>query len=357
MYLTRKIYSRWIKITHYEFWPTAIFYAPGIIYYLWRCWRNGYLGLLSVANPGMLKVGIFQAPKVGVLNQLAQKYPEHIPNSLSLVEAERNNWPKLTDAFMKLHELKFPIIVKPQIGQRGADIKLADSREQLLECLADIPKLSKHQDALYMLQEFTPGIEYGVHYARLPNEDKGWIFSLGRKDSIFLQGDGVNNLKHLIMKHPRACIMYKVHLAKHKDKLDWVPAKEEEFKLVEIGTHSRGAIFNDSRNLITQDLSSKIDDLSKGYPGFFIGRYDILAFSEKDLQAGKNFKVVELNSVMGEPPHMYHPSNTLWQGYVALFQYIKLVTVIAKENILLGNQPLPWREFINTTRKSYNQLT
>ncbi len=352
MYLTRKLYSRWIKITHYEFWPTAVFYAPGIIYYLWCCLKNRHLGLLSVANPGMLKVGIFQAPKAEVLKQLGKKHPEHILQSLTLAAKERNNWVELSYKFIKQHSLKFPIIVKPQIGQRGADIKLTHSQAELAAALNAIPK-----DALYMLQEFAPGIEYGVHYARLPNKEDGWIFSLGRKDSIYLQGDGVNNLQHLIMHHPRACIMYKVHLAKHQDKLGWVPAKDEKFKLVEIGTHSRGAIFNDSRELITAELTKQIDALSKGYPGFFIGRYDILALSQQDLQAGRNFKVVELNSVMGEPPHMYDPDNSLWQGYVALFQYIKLVVTIAKENIALGNHPLGWRDFIRTTGASYKQLT
>lgn len=352
MYLTRKIYSRWIKITHYEFWPAAVFYTPGLIYYLWRCLINGYLGLLSVANPGMIKVGIFQAPKVAVLDQLAKKYPEHIAKSLSLQEAQRDSWSGLADNFIKSHSLKFPIIVKPQIGQRGADIKLVNNHKELLDSFAKIPT-----NALYMMQEFAPGIEYGIHYARLPNKKNGWVFSLGRKDLIYLNGDGIHNLKHLIMQHPRACIMYKLHLAKHQDKLDWVLPPNERFKLVEIGTHSRGAIFNDARNIITDALSKKIDELSKGYPGFFIGRYDVLALSEKDLQAGKNFKVVELNSVMGEPPHMYEPSNSLWQGYSVLFQYVKLITTIAKENIILGNRPLLWKDFIRTTRQSYNQLT
>lgn len=351
MYIRRKLYSRWIKTTRHEFWPTRIFYLPGVIYYLWLCMKNGYLGLLSVANPGMTEAGIYNAPKVAVLNKLAQNNSDYIAKSLSLEEKDRRNWPQISDSFMSAHTLEFPIIVKPQMGQRGLDINLLKSREELINCLMNIPK-----DALYMLQEFAPGIEYGVHYARFPNRDNGEIFSLGRKDLIYLCGDGVKDLEQLIMEHPRACIMYKMHCSKHRDKLSWVPADGESFKLVAIGTHSCGAIFNDSRDLITPKMSARIDAISKGYPGFFIGRYDVMAASEKDLQEGINFKVVELNSVMGEPPHLYHPGNSLWKGYCDLFAYIKLVVDIATENIRQGNIPLPRKEFINITRESYKQL-
>lgn len=341
-----------MKITHYEFWPTLLFYFPGLVYYLIMCLKYQYLGLIAVANPGMIKVGIFQAPKVDVLNQLGQQNPEYIAKCLSLPPGQEDKWEQMARDFIKQHKLNYPVIVKPQVGQRGVDIKIVNNQHKLPQALKTIPA-----NMLYMLQEFITGIEYGIHYVRFPKENCGRIFSLGRKDFIYLHGDGKSNLEKLIMKHPRACIMYKIHCAKHQDKLQWVPKQGEKFKLVTIGTHSKGAIFVDINHHITDSLTAKIDSISKGYEGFHIGRYDLLASSENDLQQGKNFKIIELNSVMGEPPHMYHPSNSIWRGYAILFQYIGIVVEIAKQNIALGTRPMPWHEFINYTRNSYRDLT
>lgn len=340
-----------MKLTRYEFWPTSLFYLPALIYYFFLCARYRQLGLLSIVNPGMIKQSIYQAAKVEILAKLAQSNPQYIAKCVSLSAQSYIHRLKLAQEFIKSNKLSYPIIIKPQIGQRGTDIRIIKSEEQLKTQLKLIP-----QNTLYMLQEYISGTEYGVHYLRMPKEANGKIFSIGRKDLISLKGDGKTTLQNLILADPRACIMYKTHFSVHKKQLNYIAALDEKVQLVDIGTHSRGAIFIDARKLNTEALERKIDQISKGYKGFYMGRYDIIAASQQEFQQGKNFKVVELNSVMGEPPHIYDPRNSLLQGYKYLMEYCRLIVQVAMQNMRLGVKPLSAAEFIRLSTKSYRQL-
>ena len=347
----RFLYARWMKIVHYEFWPTALFYLPGFIYYLLLCIPRNRFGLLSIVNPGMLAAGVYQPPKVGVLQKLAIKNPQYIARCITLANKNSEEYFTLAKEFISTNKLSFPIILKPEVGQRGADIRIIKDQHELQQQLTCIPK-----DGIYMLQEYAHGIEYGVHYVRMPKEKDGTIFSIGRKELISLRGDGIKSLERLILEHPRACIMYKVHFRQHKEVLATIPAQGEKIQLVHIGTHSLGAIFVDARKLKTKELEKRIDQISKGYEGFYMGRYDIIAASEEDLQQGINFKVVELNSVMGEPAHMYDPHNSLWYGYKVLMQYCGLMVKVATQNMELGVTPMSFVNFISLSRRSYREL-
>jgi hypothetical protein len=58
-------------------------------------------------------------------------------------------------------------------------------------------------------------------------------------------GDGVSTLERLILADDRAVCMAQFLLDKHKKRASEVPAAGERVQLVEIGTHSKGALFLD----------------------------------------------------------------------------------------------------------------
>ena len=62
-------------------------------------------------------------------------------------------------------------------------------------------------------------------------------------------------------------------------------------KLVELGTHCRGAEFLDGKWIKTPELVKAIDEISQGYDGFYFGRYDLRTPSIDNLQRGEGFKV------------------------------------------------------------------
>jgi hypothetical protein len=47
------------------------------------------------------------------------------------------------------------------------------------------------------------------------------------------------------------------------------------FPLMELGTHCRGAMFLDGGWVITPELEERFDAISRGFAGFYVGRFDV----------------------------------------------------------------------------------
>ena len=89
---------------------------------------------------------------------------------------------------------------------------------------------------------------------------------------------------------------------------------------MELGTHCRGALFKDGAHLITPELIARIDEISRGYEGFYFGRYDLRTPDLDAFKRGENFKILELNGVTSEATSIYDPDNTLSAAYRTLFE-------------------------------------
>ena len=79
--------------------------------------------------------------------------------------------------------MQFPVVLKPDAGQRGSGVSIVRSLEQLSEYLTQAP-------FPVILQEYVPGKEYGVFYYRYPGDDRGRVFSVTEKQMPILFGDG-----------------------------------------------------------------------------------------------------------------------------------------------------------------------
>ena len=73
----------------------------------------------------------------------------------------------------------------------------------------------------------------------------------------------------------RAVCMARTYLGALAERRHAVPAQGEEVRLVDVGTHSRGAIFLDGRRLWTPALEAAIDAIAQRYAGFYFGRFDV----------------------------------------------------------------------------------
>jgi len=125
-------------------------------------------------------------------------------------------------------------------------------------------------------------------------------------------------------------------LKQHDDKLDQVLATDEQFKVVEIGSHCRGSVFLDSSQNITDELLQSIDKISKKIEGFYFGRYDLRVSSASDLRAGHSFKVLEVNGLTSESTNIYDPKNSVLDAYKVLFKQWRIAFEIGKLNISRG---------------------
>ncbi len=284
------------------------------------------LTLPTAANPGMFSGGLIGESKHAILHELFATSPEFTAEAVRIAGGNAAERLAMLDWHLSTHKLECPFILKPDIGQRGAGVKLMHTRAQALAYL-------EQTDAPLVVQRYASGPhEIGVFYYRFPHEERGRIFAITEKIFPRLTGDGRSTVAELIYRDSRAALIAGTYLRRFHTRRNEVLAKGEEMKLVEAGNHAQGCIFHDGMKLCTPELEARIDDISRKLNGFFIGRYDIRFASEDDLRMGRNFQIIELNGAASEATSIYDARNSLWSAYRTLFQQWDLVFSIGAAN-------------------------
>jgi hypothetical protein len=197
-----------------------------------------------------------------------------------------------------------------------------------------------HATGATIVQEYAPGDEFGVFYYRYPDEESGHIFAITEKKFPAVTGDGRSTLEELIWRDERAVCLARTYLEVNGATLYDVPTEGEKRQLVELGTHCRGAIFLDGGALQTAAMLQAVDFVSRQYEGFYFGRYDIRTPSVADFQAGRNFKVIELNGVTSEATSIYDPRHSVFAAYRVLFAQWRIAFGIGAQNRTRGARPV-----------------
>lgn len=335
----RLLLSKWRRLTRWEFWPAWIFYIPVFVYVTFLALKHRSLTLFTSANPAIVGGGFVGESKVDILRSLYSS--AGLVARATLIESTLDVEARIVRgrSFMSEHRLNFPIVLKPNMGQRGSGVVVVRSEVELQDCLS-------RSSVDTIIQEHVPGFEFGVFYYRRPSEDKGRIFSITEKRFPVVTGDGASTLEQLILKDPRAVCMARFYLDKQAEHLLDKPAKGEPVQLVELGTHCRGAIFLDGGWVKTAQLEMAFDEISKGFEGFYFGRFDVRTPSIDEFKQGRNFKIIELNGVTSEATHIYDPQNSLFAAYRVLFEQWRLAFEIGAENRARGVQPTSIRMLV-----------
>lgn len=168
-----------------------------------------------------------------------------------------------------------------------------------------------------------------------------------------ITGDGRHTLEELVWAVPRARFLAGKYLPRLGPRRADVLPTGETLKLVEAGNHAQGCIFREGSRLWSEELESRIDEISQRLRGFFIGRYDIRYRSEDDLRSGRAFQIIELNGAASEATSIYDARNSLCSAYRTLFRQWELVFAIGADNRRRGMAPTPlavlWRAWRETT--------
>lgn len=338
----RLLIGRVKRIVNWEFWPLQIFYAPVVAYVLLLALRHRSLTVFTAANPAIHAGGFKGESKSDIYRclQRSEAASEHLLR-YSLIRNELAKDEKLRAAWRFVDGVggKFPVVLKPNAGERGKGVHIARSLDQLDNAILEL-----NED--FILQEFTAGVEASIFYYRRPDEECGRIFSITEKSFPVVVGDGVSTLEELILNDNRAVCLASSYLEHNKAHLDSVPEHGHEVEIIDIGTHSRGAVFLDGGWIRTAALEKKIDEICRGFKGFYFGRFDIRARSFDDLQRGENFKIVELNGVTSESTNIYDPRYSLLDAYRILFAQWRLAFEIGEANRKLGAEPATLRTLV-----------
>ncbi|KQC00726.1 NRDE family protein [Pedobacter sp. Hv1] len=309
-----------IKILNWEYWPLQLVYAPPMLYWFWLSLKARSLFFFSAANPLILNAGFALGRKSKIYELMPTKY---YPNTLVCrTEAKTEELLNLC----KMQNLGFPMIAKPDVGERGVQVKLLKTATELSlyqqQCKVD-----------FLLQEF---IDYeqeaGVFYYRIPGEGKGNISGIVSKEFLAVTGDGVSSIEMLLMKEDRFFLQLPILRNTYGKFLDQVLPVGKLQTLVPYGNHSRGAKFVDSSHMINTELVATIDQLCQKIPEFYFGRLDIKFKNWEDLSAGKNFSVIEVNGAASEPTHMYDPAHSIFFAWKEIIRHWQLLYQISKLN-------------------------
>ena len=294
------------------------------------------LTVFTAANPAIEAGGFVGESKREIYDGLAKSEAagEHLLRYAFLpreLEAAAKTERALN--FIDRHKLSFPVALKPDRGERGTGVFLVKTEAELRRRIESSP-------VDLIVQEFAAGDEFGVFYYRLPNESRGRIFAVTEKRFPFVTGDGDATLETLILRDERAVCLAKSYFERNREMLRDIPAAGEKVSLVDIGTHSRGAIFLDGAWVKTAELEDKIDRLARGYAGFYFGRFDLRTDSIEDFGRGRAFKIIELNGVTSEATNIYDPKNSLFAAYKILFEQWRIAFQIGAENHRKGFRPV-----------------
>jgi hypothetical protein len=323
----RLLDSSWVRLSRWEFWPPWAAYAPVLCYVIGLAARHRSLTVFTAANPAIPAGGFIGESKIDILRGLG---PASVARSLFL----EGTLPAATriervEAFLSSLERQFPVVVKPDQGERGSGVIVARTREALHARLAHTPVDT-------IVQEYVPGVEFGVFYVRRPGESRGRILSITEKRLPSVIGDGRRTLEELILEDPETIGMARFHLRQHADCLRDVPLLDKVVSLGDCGSHCRGARFYDAGALLTPALEQAIDSIAARFDGFYFGRFDLRVPSREAFTRGEGITILELNGVTSEVTHIYDPGVSLIEAYRALCEQWRLAFEIGAGNAARG---------------------
>lgn len=314
------IKTRW---SHWEFWPFWFFYFPIFFYYGWLALRERSFFFFTASNPSIEFGGMMGEKKSEIFALLPSKY---FPDTFLI---EGNDKGKLIDSAGKVG---YPLIVKPDIGERGIKVELIENEKDLI-------RYSNSMTEDFLVQRFVDyPIEFGIFYLRHPDEESGKVTSIVLKDFMKVVGDGKHSVIDLLSKNDRANLQVDVSDRRFTDILNLVPKSGEEFIIEPIGNHCRGTKFLNANEFIDEELHGAIDKLAKSIPEFYFGRFDIRCKSLDDLKNLNHFKILELNGAGAEPGHIYQPGYSLAKAYKEVRWHLNQLALISRANKRRGHQ-------------------
>jgi len=255
-------------------------------------------GFFYATNPGIESGGDGTESKYKTIQLIPDAYKPttiYIPIKSNIEEILQE---------LSLQHIKYPLIIKPDIGFRGLLVSKIKTEQAL------ISYLKKYNAINLIIQEYVayPN-ECGILFYKIPGQKQGVITSLTFKEFSSVTGNGRDSIQQLILKDSRTKRYTDLLFKLNEPQLAVIPKQGKTIILNNIGNHCKGTRFINANHLISDKLTKNIQLLSEQIKGWDYGRLDIKYKNFSDLEQGKNYKILEINGLIAEPTHMYD-SNT-----------------------------------------------
>lgn len=321
--------ARW---TTWEYLPWWIANVPVYGFWLWYSLRARHLFFFSSVNPAIPLGGALGESKSDILRLLP---PEIVPKWI-LVKPEQ----PLEAVLEALQQsaIGWPLIAKPDIGERGFLVKKIESPEALQAHL-------RRWQVPFILQEFlTHPKEASVLYHCFPGEGGRFdITSVCLKEFLSVRGDGISSVRQLMAADVRSSFQLARFEQEFPELLEQVPPEQENLLLEPIGNHARGTKFLNGNELVDAQMLAAFEPLCRQIQGVQFARFDLKYETLEALRRGE-FKTMELNGVFGEPAHIYDPRHGMWRAYRDLWRHWQLLFRLHRAQKKQGIHPTPLLE-------------
>ena len=318
---------------NHEYWPWWAIYLPVFPLYLWQAVRMRRAAFFTNVNPAIDLGGFFGERKSAIYALLPRgSYPTTIlvtPGTPAQAVRQR----------MGATGIRFPLIVKPDVGERGQGVCLVRDGTELDEVLQ-----RSRQDML--VQDLAQGEhEYGLLFVRDPNSGHTTLLSITGKRFLSVTGDGARSVASLLARTHRGRQQIGRLGSYAADLLRSVPPPGRSIRVEPIGNHCRGTRFMDAGHLRTPELEQAVDRIIAATAGVHYGRMDVRCPDDHSLRAGR-FSIIELNGVSSEPGHIYDPDIPFWRCWSELVRHVRHVGRVSLELHAQGVEPNTLHEVI-----------
>lgn len=320
--------------------PFWLFQLPLFPYYLYLFIRSGSVTFFTACNPGLITGGLVNELKYDLLKQVPLKF-----RPLTLFAPVDETAESILTR-MRVAHMDFPIIIKPNIGEKGWRVKKVNDESGLLAYL------DNNQFDILVQEYIDEPVELGVLYYKIPGSGEYGITSIGIKEIPSVIGNGVDTLQELVKNDTH--LTYLMQLNK-LDAAAVIPAGEF-FYLDYIAHRNRGTVFKNASFLIKPDIINCFKQITEGIEGFYFGRFDIKVKSIADFAENQEFKILEVNGLGSVPIHIFDSGVSVKEMYKAMYRHWKLIYQISMINHANNIPFMPYGSLLQELRKSKELL-
>ncbi len=331
-----------IKLMHYEYWPMWAFYLPLLPVILFYGILKRHLFFYTNANPGIDQYG-------GFFFDSKNNIDKNIPVEYRPISVLTNPFHTVNeiDEFIQKTPFTFPVILKPDSGERGRGVVKIITEIELKKVLEQIT-------IPHLIQEYIAyNLEYGVFVSYLPNEDKYKVISLTEKKFFTVIGNAFNTIEQLIKKSERGCVFFEQIMERTLYDINYIPRLNEICILHTIGNHCNGTEFINRNQWISEELDISMNKVMSNIKGIYYGRFDIKVESYKNLEKLEAIKIIEFNGITAEPTHIYDNTYGYFKSLLSFITTWKYLYRISNYNKLKGVKPAEHVEMIRKFRSRY----
>jgi hypothetical protein len=321
------------RIRNWEQWPFWLRYLNITPVWLWYIIKGRSPWFFTPSNPTLTFGGFEGESKREMYAQLPPgSYPDTVYISPGIPFSEVSEQ-------VNASPVRFPCIVKPDVGMAGILFRKINSFEELEAYHRQMP-------VDYLVQALIPyPIEYSIFYYRYPGQERGVITGFLQKEPMSVVGDGQQSLLKLMEQHPNARFRIEELRARHD--IDQVLPAGEKLFLTYAANLNRGGVFINLLDAVDEPLLHLFDQINLHSKVFYYGRYDLKAESLEALKQARQFLLLEYNGSGAEPNHVYQQNLSLRKAQQEILRHWKVLYEISMINRRKGIAPWPvmkgWR--------------